>query len=90
MSVISKYAYAEAHQEWLEYVKTALNDEREQIVDRFKHKPRTYQFAQRTLDELRALDQRVVEVQTELQEHRARMRLVKEFDIRCGQRAGWP
>jgi hypothetical protein len=29
MSVISKYAYAEAHQEWLEYVKTALNDERE-------------------------------------------------------------
>ncbi len=83
--------YAEQKQAWHEHVELALKDEREEINKTYmKALPVGARTSERWADELRAIDARREENRRALQEHRVLMKLVRAYDVRCGQRAGYP
>ena len=88
--MFSPHIYAEGKQNWLEYVGAALKDAIETLTKEILAKPADERDYDQYHDECRALSRRIEENRLALREHRELMLVVKDYDVRNRQRAGWP
>lgn len=88
--MFSPHIFAEGQQNWLELVESALRDAKVELTNSILAKPPEERDWQQHGFEMQAINARIEDNRKALQEHRALMRIVRDYDVRNRQSAGWP